>query len=115
MIDWITLDYLQIKRQLEILEQTAKEAKKKGDILIKKQIESQKKKIKLAEEAEQERILAEERREEKRRANQRRAEVKKNCSSQRFFTAASRNCKVVRPDWKKEVSIASFRFKESVW
>merc|ERR1711998_358346 len=65
------------KRQLEILEQTAKQAKNKGDVLIQKQIESQKKKIKLANEAEKQRIIAERKREEKRIANQRRAEIER--------------------------------------
>ena len=55
----------------------AKAAKKKGDVLIKKQIESQRKKEQLALEAEKERIAAERQREVKRVANQRRAEIER--------------------------------------
>ena len=65
------------KRQAALSKQMAKAAKKKGDVLIKKQIESQRKKEQLALEAEKERIAAERQREVKRVANQRRAEIER--------------------------------------
>lgn len=65
------------KRQVALSKQMAKAAKKKGDVLIKKQIESQRKKEQLALEAEKERIAAERQREIKRVANQRRAEIER--------------------------------------
>ena len=65
------------RRQALLNEQMAKEAKSKGDVLIKKQMESQRKKEQLALQAEKERIAAEQRREIKRIANQRRAEIER--------------------------------------